>query len=201
MNAPPRRLAAADLLHGEDHEFVVNIYLAVLRRWPDAPGYRHFLAMVANRPERRVEALREIAGSEEARRAGDLVTIPADPLPGDPNHARDAMMDVRTEVLQQDIARLREAVELLSGVGGAEVAALQRELAAADEAALRAEVAALRREVQAALANAPPPAAPALESLALGLARLIDSHVAGRLGGLEARLAQLEARLPPTTAP
>ncbi len=203
MTAPKRRLDATDLLHGDDHAFVVNLYLAVLRRWPDEAGYRHFLDQVANRPERRVDAVREMAGSEEARRAGALVTIGEAPLPGDPNRARDTMLEVRTEVLGSDIARLRDAVALLSGVGGAEVAALQRELAEAQEAALRSEINAVRREMRAALANGTPaPAAPEtpLAELALGLARLIDSLVSDRLGQLEARLEdrlrQIEARLP-----
>ena len=209
MSAPPRRLDAAELLHGTDHEFIVNMYLAALRRWPDAAGYRRFLGLIANRPEQRMDALREVAGSEEARRLGALVTVPEVALPADPNLARDAMMDVRTEVLQADIERLREAVALLSGVGGAEVAGLQRELAEARDAELRGEINALRREMAAVQAGALPGAEPGaepgakpgaelgLESLALGLARLLDSHVAARLAPLEERLRQLEARLPP----
>ncbi len=76
MPAPPRRLDAAELLHGSDHEFIVNMYLAALRRWPDDAGYRRFLGLIANRPERRMDALREVAGSEEAVRLGALVTVP-----------------------------------------------------------------------------------------------------------------------------
>ncbi len=215
MSAPPRRLDAAELLHGTDHEFIVNMYLAALRRWPDAAGYRRFLGLIANRPERRMDALREVAGSEEARRLGALVTVPEQALPADPNLARDAMMDVRTEVLQADIERLREAVALLSGVAGAEVAELGRELAEARDAELRGEINALRRELAEVKAGAAPAvepglpmaepglavAEPGLESLALGLARLLDAQVTAqvtaRLAPLEERLRQLEARLPP----
>ncbi len=195
MSAPPRRLDAAELLHGSDHDFIVNMYLAALRRWPDAAGYRRFMALVANRPERRMDALREVAGSEEAVRLGALVTVPEQALPGDPSLARDAMLDIRTEVLQAEISGLREAVALLSGVGGAEVAGLQRELAEARDAELRGEINAVRREL-AAVQVPPPVVDPALDSLALGLARLIDAHVATRLGALEERLRQVEARLP-----
>ncbi len=195
MSAPPRRLDAAELLHGSDHDFIVNMYLAALRRWPDAAGYRRFMALVANRPERRMDALREVAGSEEAVRLGALVTVPEQALPGDPSLARDAMLDIRTEVLQAEITGLREAVALLSGVGGAEVAGLQRELAEARDAELRGEINAVRREL-AAVQVPLPVVDPALDSLALGLARLIDAHVTTRLGALEERLRQVEARLP-----
>ena len=63
MKAPQRAPEPGDLLAGDDHDFVVNLYLALLRRWPDEDGYRHFLAMVAGRPERRIEALRHMAKS------------------------------------------------------------------------------------------------------------------------------------------
>ncbi len=227
MSAPPRRLDAAELLHGSDHDFIVNMYLAALRRWPDAAGYRRFIGLIANRPERRMDALREVAGSEEARRLGALVTVPEVALPGDPSLARDAILDIRTEVLQNELAGLREAVALLSGVAGAEVAGLQRELAEARDAELRGEINALRRELGAVRAGAVAPgeaepgleslapglaaagpelaaagqglavAEPGLESLALGLARLIDGQVTARLAALEERLRQVEARLPP----
>jgi hypothetical protein len=221
MSAPPRRLDAAELLHGSDHDFIVNMYLAALRRWPDAAGYRRFMGLIANRPERRMDALREVAGSEEARRLGALVTVPEVALPGDPSLARDAILDIRTEVLQNEIAGLREAVALLSGVAGAEVAGLQRELAEARDAELRGEINVLRRELGAVRAGAAPAAPavapglaaagpelaaagqglaaaePGLESLALGLARLIDGQVTARLAALEERLRQVEARLPP----
>jgi len=220
MSAPPRRLDAAELLHGSDHDFIVNMYLAALRRWPDAAGYRRFIGLIANRPERRMDALREVAGSEEARRLGALVTVPEVALPGDPSLARDAILDIRTEVLQNEIAGLREAVALLSGVAGAEVAGLQRELAEARDAELRGEINALRRELGAVRAGAvqsgavesgaveagaapaaqPGLAEPGLESLALGLARLIDGQVSARLAALEERLRQVEARLPPAGA-
>jgi hypothetical protein len=128
---------------------------------------------------------------------GALVTVPDVALPGDPGLARDAILDIRTEVLQNDIARLREAVALLSGVAGAEVAGLQRELAEARDAELRGELHALRQELGAVQAGVVPAPEPGLESLALGLARLIDAHVTARLGVLEERLRQVEARLPP----
>ena len=60
MKAPRRAPEPGDLLAGDDHDFVVNLYLALLRRWPDEAGYRHFMGMVAGRPERRLDALRQM---------------------------------------------------------------------------------------------------------------------------------------------
>ncbi len=191
-----RTLDAGDLLHGDDHEFVVNLYLAVLRRWPDEAGYRHFMEQVFNRPERRVEAIREIAGSEEAHRQGSLVTLAPRPIPSDPHRARDLILSLRTEVLHEEMGRLQQALELLSGSGVAEVAALQGELAEARDAELRSELNSLRRGM-ALLTAPPPPAASARMDLAQGLAQLLDAYLAERLGGFESRLAALEARLPP----
>jgi hypothetical protein len=74
-------------------------------------------------------------------------------------------------------------------------AGLQRELAEARDAELRGEINAVRREL-AAVQVPLPVVDPALDSLALGLARLIDAHVTTRLGALEERLRQVEARLP-----
>ncbi len=190
MEVPRRRLRAGDLLAGEDHDFVVNLYLAVLRRWPDAAGYRHFLAKVVNRPEGRLEALREMTGSEEAARLGGLVEM-AEPLaPSSAEAARDAMLAVRTEVLHDELMRLREALTLLSGLGGGELATLQQDLAAAQEAELRAELNALRREIRGV-------APPAPSGTAQGLAVALEQAMGGGVQRLEARLAALEARLPP----
>jgi Domain of unknown function (DUF4214) len=201
MTTPRRTLDAADLLHGEDHEFIVNMYLAVLRRWPDEAGYRHFMRKIANRPERRADALRETAGSEEASRLGSVVEIPADLRPGgDPDRAREAMLSVRLEMLQAEVGRLREAVELLSGTGGEELAGLQRELAEAREAEFRSELNAVRRELRETLAGlaAPPPhAVGAEQALAAGLARLFADYIEARLGGLGQRLNAIEAQMPP----
>jgi hypothetical protein len=128
------------------------------------------------------------------------VEIPADPHPGDPGRACDAVLDIRTEVLQAELGKLRQALELLSGVGGEELAGLQRDLAEAREAEWRAELNAVRRELRETMAGLKPPVptdthAPEA-ALAEGLARLFADYVEARLGGLEQRLAALEARLP-----
>ncbi len=213
VSAPRRRIEAGELLHGEDHDFVVNLYLAVLRRWPDPGGYRHYMDMIANRPERRVEAMRLMAGSEEARRAGSALEIGPDPvLPSDPRRALAATLALRTDWLQEQVAALREAVELLGGPGGPELAGLGAELIEAREAMLRSEINALRREMAERLqgvldllrqqgvpiGTAPYPLT-SEERAAEAVSRLVADYVGDLLAlteaRFEARLRAIEARL------
>src|SRR4051794_13713578 len=108
-----RDYEAADLIGGEDHDFVVNLYLAVLGRWPDAAGYRYYRELVADRPERRLEALRAVAGSEEAKRSGNRISFGAGPaVPPGPSRVLAVSLALRTEWLQREVARLQEAVGL-----------------------------------------------------------------------------------------
>lgn len=108
MKAPRRAPEPGDLLAGDDHDFVVNLYLALLRRWPDEAGYRHFLDMVAGRPERRLDALREMVESEEVRRDGAALEIGPGPIvPADPRRALAMALDLRTSWLRDQVAELR----------------------------------------------------------------------------------------------
>jgi hypothetical protein len=211
---PRRRPAPGDLLLGEDHDFVVNAYLALLGRWPDDAGYHHYLDAVRNRPERRVEVLRALAGSEEARKAGTALEIPPGPLlPSDPRQALAAALELRTAHLHAEIERLKEAVELLGGPGGPELAGLGAELLEARDAALRSEIEAARREmrerVEALAALLPAPSAGAGAGAAMvataeeRAARAVAALVADYVGEMlavaearsEARLRAIEARL------
>ena len=149
MDSTIRCIEAADLLLGEDHDFVVNAYLAILRRWPDEGGYRHYLHLVTNRPERRIEVLRAMAGSEEAKRAGARIAFGAEP--GDPQRALATMLDIRTGLLHAETLRLRAALEELGGVGGPEIAGLGAGLMELRDAELRSEINAARREAAAGL--------------------------------------------------
>lgn len=216
VDAPRRPLEAGDLLFGEDHDFVVNLYLALLRRWPDPGGYGHYLGMVANRPERRVDAIRQMAGSEEARRAGAAISVPASGpvLPSDPRRAMAAALDLRTEWLREQVAGLREAVELLGGPGGPELAGLGAEIIEARDAELRSEINALRREMGGRMealldllrghgvpvgpAERPATATPE-ERAAEAVSRLVADYVGDLLAvaeaRFEARLRAIEARL------
>ncbi len=205
MRAPRRAPEPGDLLAGDDHDFVVNLYLALPRRWPDEAGYRHFMGLVAGRPERRLDALRQMAESEEVRRAGVSVDIgPGPVVPAAPRRALAVALDLRTSWLREQVAELREAVELLGGAGGPELSALAAELVEARDAALRSEIAALRREVAEAVAGlrglldrgdaaaGPPPAADPLPGR---LADYVGDLLALTEARFEARLRALEARM------
>lgn len=201
----PRRVPQpGELLAGDDHEFIVNLYLALLRRWPDEAGYGHFREMVAGRPERRIDAVREVAGSEEARRVGALPEIGPDPVA--PLPARSALavsLDLRTAWLREEVAKLRTAVELLGGAGGPELTGLAAELIEARDAALRAEIGGLRQEVAAALGavralvertGSTPPEPAAADPLPARLADYVADLLAITEARFEARLRAVEAR-------
>jgi hypothetical protein len=214
VNAPRRALEAGDLLFGEDHDFVVNLYLAVLRRWPDPGGYHHYMQMVANHPERRIDAIRQISGSEEARRAAASIAIPETGpiLPSDPRRAMAAALDLRTEWLREQVEGLREGLALLGGPGGPELAGLGAELIEARDAELRSEINALRREVggrmdaildllrqHGVLLPAAERPATTEERAAQAVSRLVADYVGDLLAiteaRFEARLRAIEARL------
>lgn len=215
MKAARRALDAGDLLGGDDHDFVVNLYLALLRRWPDETGYRHFMGLVAGRPERRLDAIRLMAGSEETHRVGGSVEIGAGPVvPADPRRALALSLDLRTTWLQEQLADVRRALELLAGAGGPELSALGAELIEARDAALRSEIGALRREVGASLEELRgllgargAAAAAAADGAAEGgpPARQVVDYVADLLSvaeaRFEARFRALEARVMEAVSP
>ena len=213
MSAPQRSLNPGDLLMGEDHDFVVNAYIALLRRWPDDAGYHHYLGIIHNRPERRAEVLRALAESEEAQRAGTAIAIPPGPLvPSDPRQALATALDLRTSFLRAEIQRLRESVELLGGPGGPELAGLGAEIIEGRDAELRSEIESLRREMRERMegilgllrerGDVPPgtaPAATAEERAAQAVSRLVADYVGEMLAvsetRFEARLRRIEAQL------
>ncbi|MFC7474402.1 DUF4214 domain-containing protein [Dankookia sp. GCM10030260] len=193
-----RAYDAADLIGGEDHDFVVNLYLAVLGRWPDAAGYRRYLDAIAGRPERRLEALREVAGSDEAARHGARIGFGSGPaVPPGPTRVLGITLALRTDWLQAEVARLQEAVGLLGGAG------FTADLIESRDAGLHFELNALRREVTDRLDGLLGPvggdAAAARDAAVQAISRLVADHAAGLVAAAEAklehRLQTLEARL------
>lgn len=178
-------IRAAELLHGTDEDVVVNLYLGILGRWPDEPGFAHHLDFLAGRPERRAEALARIMASEEARLRGVRLDPSLAAVP--PEQALATQMRLRAEWFRQELAR-RDA----PAAPGPDPATLE------EVAALRHEVAALRREMEARLAAIEAclagelPAAPAL-SPALSVGYVNDLLETLRAEMLE-RLRRLEIR-------
>jgi hypothetical protein len=189
---------AADLIGGEDHDFVVNLYLAMLGRLPDPGGYRRYRDLIADRPERRLEALREVAASEEAARAGARITFGAGPaVPPGPARVTAVTLAIRTDWLQREVTRLQEAVGLMGGAGFA------GDLIEARDAALHFEINALRREVAERLDGLLGPvtgdAAVARDAAVQAVARLVADYAGDLVAAAEARMEQrlraIEARL------
>ncbi|MDO9707380.1 DUF4214 domain-containing protein [Paracraurococcus lichenis] len=198
-NAVGRVWEAADLIGGEDEDFIVNLYLAVLGRLPDPAGYRHYRESIAGRPERRIEALREAAGSAEARRAGTQVRFaPGPSVPPSPARAVQVSLAVFRDWVLRKLAGHDEAIGLLGGAG------FGADLIESRDAALHYEMAALRREVTERLDAAlggpvAPEAAVRRDAVAASLARLVAERVEERVAAARAemdhRLQALETRL------
>jgi phosphatidylserine/phosphatidylglycerophosphate/cardiolipin synthase-like enzyme len=181
-------ITAGELLHGSDEDVVVNLYLALLGRWPDEAGYEHHLAFLAGRPERRREAFERIRGSEEGRLRNRPVDPDPSPVPAE--RALAAQLRLRTAWFREEINRLATAPAV--------DAPLLEEVTA-----LRLEVAELRREAEERLARletgmaGPLPEAPALSTaLSVGyvndLIELLRAELLARIRAIEAR--QLDAK-------
>lgn len=175
-------IRAADLLVGSDHDFVVNLYLAALGRWPDEEGYDHFRGMVAEGMAGRIRALHVVASSPEAGKRGSRLPIDDPLVPSDPSTALAAQLSLRTEYLRQQMAGA-PAPPATVPVTDAVVRALRAEIAAL-RAELRERLAAIATPVVPAPAEPPAMADVAHDALALAEARL------------ELRIRALEKRLP-----
>lgn len=148
-------ISLGELLHGTDEDFLVNLYLAVLGRWPDEMGLAHHRGIIAGQPERRAGLVRAFLDSEEGRQQGRSVTPDAGPVPAE--QALAAQLRLRTEALRAAIAaQARAAAEPpLTSLGG-EILALGAALAS-----LRTELTERIAGIEALLAGQVPPA-PAL---------------------------------------
>lgn len=197
MTTPRRQFYAGDLLAGDDHQFGVNTYVALLRRWPDQEGYEHYLGMVRMHPERRIDLLRELAASAEAKQAGtSLEGAGEGPIvPSDPRRALSLMLELRTEVLHDAIEQLRQAITELVQGGAGEIARLDDELMETREAALRHELAELRREVRRSRAAPLPANTETAEAVAAHFADQVGELLTAVEARFDTRLRALEAKL------
>lgn len=176
-------IRAADLLVGSDHDFVINLYLAALGRWPDEEGYTHFRGMVADGMSGRMRALHIVAGSPEAGKRGPRLPIDDPLIPSEPATALAAQLSLRTEYLFRQM-----------GAAPATAPAVPAQDALVRE--LRAELAALRAELRERLAMIAAPAAPtAPEPPTSEAAGLHDALLLAE-ARMELRIRALEKRLP-----
>ena len=132
-----REVNGNDLLGGNDHEFVVNLYTVLLNRWPDEDGYRHHLQRVENRPEMRRQLVDEIAGSPEGQNLGTVVAWPdapaAAPAATPPGDLAATLAQFRAGLVTMEAAALAEAQRLLNetlaAVAAHQVAQLEARIA------------------------------------------------------------------------
>ena len=182
-------ITMGELLHGTDEDFLTNLYLAALGRWPDEAGFADHLRMIAGRPENRAVVLRVFLDSEEGRQKGRPVQTDASPVSAE--QALSAQLRLRTTVLRAEMAGLREAKAPLAPDSAAleEVAALRGELASLSHE-LRERMAAL----EAALAGRIPAAPNLSPAISLDYVNdLIDAsqtQMVQRLRAIEKRLLE-----------
>jgi hypothetical protein len=181
-------IRAGLLLAGSDEDVVVNLYLAVLGRWPDEGGFANYMTLLAQGVAMRARMFEELRHSEEARTRG----LPLDPdmTPGTEAEALAAQLRLRTRWFQREIARLQARPS-----GGADPA-LAEELAIArhEIAALRAESAARLAAIEAMLTGAIPPAPVLSPALSLGhvndLVEVLRAELLERMRRLELRVLE-----------
>lgn len=147
-------ITTSELLYGTDEDFLTNLYIAAMGRWPDEAGFAHHLPMIAGRPEKRAEVMRGFLASEEARQKERAIS--PDTSPVTPEQALTAQLRLRTDVLQAEMASLRDTPASLSAgsaVAG-EVAALGSALASLGHE-LRERMAALEAALAGRVPGAP----------------------------------------------
>jgi hypothetical protein len=179
-------ITLGELLHGTDEDFVVNLYLATLGRWPDEMGFTHHLGLIAGNPEARAGLVQALLNSEEARQRRPAILPDPEPVP--PGQALAAQLRLRTEALHAALTerRLPSAEAQPSALAG-EIMALG---AALD--GLRTELNERIAALEATLAGRVPPA-PAL-STAVSL-DYVNDLVEAAQAPLLRRIRTLEQRL------
>lgn len=180
-------ISIGELLHGTDEDFLVNLYLATLGRWPDEAGFAHHRAIIAGQPWRRAELIQIFRESEEGRNCGLMIGTDPGPVPAE--QALAAQLRLRTLALRNAIEELR-AAPALNGLGPAaagEIAALGASLAGLG-VELRERLAAM----EALLAGRVPPAPNLSPAVSLDL---VNDLVEAAQAQINLRLRQLERRL------
>ena len=180
-------ISLGELLQGEDEDFVINLYLAVLGRWPDEAGLAHHLATIAGEPQRRMDLVRLIQDSEEARLRDTPPGPDTAPVPVE--QALSAQLMLRTSAMREMFAASRSSSAGLlanSAVAG-EVSALGAALASLGTE-LRERMAALEAMLAGRVSSAPN------LSPAVSL-DYVNDVIEGAQAALHQRLRALEKRL------
>lgn len=208
LPTPPQTVRASELLEGDDEGFVINAYLALQRQWPDPGGFGHYHWLLSQRPQARLEVLREIARSASAQRTGVVFEddFPAEqteaPRASDPAQARLRYLSACERLRVPQLARQSlELQALLSGVsleGIGEAVRTVIETSMAQLAQLESRLNSLQSELADLRARPDGPAAWPTDSPAEGspawmqrellrLAQRVQALEQGRVGDLPGR--------------
>lgn len=143
-------ISIGELLYGTDEDFLVNLYLAVLGRWPDDAGFAHHRKIIEGNPATRLGVLESFLESEEGRQLRRVVVRDTNPVSAE--QALASQLRLRTEFLRATILEARKVANspkensaVLGEIGalGAALAGLGlelRERIAAVEAMLAGQV-------------------------------------------------------------
>lgn len=204
----PQTVRASELLEGDDEGFVINAYLALQRQWPDPGGFGHYHWLLSQRPQARLEVLREIARSASAQRTGARFEddFPPEqteaPRASDPVQARlrylSACERLRVPQLAQQSQELQALLSgvSLEGIGEAVRTVIETSMAQLAQLesrlnSLQAELADLRARLDGPVAG--PTAAPTegspgwMQRELLRLAQRVQALEQGRVGDLPGR--------------
>ena len=197
-------ITAAELLVGSDEDFVINLYLACLGRWPDPEGMRNLLAKIAGSRAARIEAIIEVSVSPEAAQHGRPVVVPDPLLPAEPVRALQRQLALRSAYLRglveaRQVAApiLPEELRPLLDEVRADMASLRQDMlqqaATTVEPRLhevRAEMATLRRELRERQHEdvSAQPAGPDMADYVNDLLAVAEARMELRLRALEKRL-------------
>ena len=185
-------ISIGELLHGSDEDFVTNLYLAIMGRWPDEAGFAHHLAEIAGRPARRPEILEIFRAAEEAKLRRRPILSDPGPVPA--ARALAAQLALRTEVLRAEIGQLRETPG-----GDGSGAALLSEVAALGAAMnslgteLRERIAALEAAFAGQIPSTPNLSPAVSVDYVSDLVEAAQAQLNLRLRAIEKRLAGLHA--------
>lgn len=187
-------ISLGELLHGTDEDFLVNLYLAALGRFPDEMGLAHHRDIIAGHPDRRAELVRAFLDSEEGRQQGRAITPDLHAPDGGPIPAEQALaaqLRLRTEALRVALGTLRQA----PGAEGPQ-SSLSGEIMGlgAALASLRTEMTERIAALEALVAGRVPPAPTLSPAISLDY---VNDLVEASQGPLLQRLRALELKLIP----
>ncbi|MEI6159136.1 MAG: DUF4214 domain-containing protein [Roseococcus sp.] len=182
-------ITISELLYGADEDFLVNLYLAILGRWPDDAGFAHHRKIIEGRAERRLEVVEAFLESEEGRQRRSSVIRDLSAVTAE--QALAAQLRLRTEYLRTAIEGAREPAAA-PGPGSSvlgEIAALGAAIAALG-VELRERIAAVEA-LAAGQVSAAPNLSPAVSvDYVNDLIQAAQAQTNQRLRMIEKRLAE-----------